>query len=193
MGSKNEATLRMLEERRSTKPQLPGSPGPSAAELDRMLAIAARVPDHKKLAPWRFIVIEGEARARLGEAAAAACAAEDKEPPSPVRLDAERRRFMRAPVVVAVVSALKSTAVPEWEQVLSAGASCFNMLLAANALGYDACWLTEWTAYSPGIHKALGLSGTERIAGFLYIGTAAENGPDRERPRLADVVTRWNG
>lgn len=193
MGEKNEAVLRMLGERRSTKPQIPGAPGPSAAELDRILAIAARVPDHKKLAPWRFIVIEGEARARLGEASAAACAAEDKEPPSPVRLDTERRRFMRAPVVVAVVSMVKSTAIPEWEQVLSAGASCFNMLLAANASGYDACWLTEWTAYSPGVKKALGLAETERIAGFLYIGTAAEKGPDRDRPSLSEVVSRWNG
>ncbi len=192
MTTTNEAMLAMLERRRSLKPMLMGEPGPSAAELERILTIAARVPDHKKLAPWRFIVIEGEARARLGEAAAKACAAEDKEPPSPVRLETERQRFLRAPVIVAVVSRVKPSAgAPEWEQILSAGASCFNMCLAANALGYATCWITEWTAYSAGVKAALGVGEGERIAGFIYIGTAKAPPDERERPSLADVVTRF--
>jgi nitroreductase len=183
-----------LERRRSVKPALLGAPGPGAAEIDRILTVAARVPDHKKLAPWRFIVIEGEARAKLGKAAAEVCAAEEKEPPSPVRLDIERQRFLRAPLVVAVVSCLKpSPGAPEWEQVLSAGASCYNLCLAANALGYATNWVTEWTAYSPGLRKVLGLGEGERMAGFIYIGTAKEPPEERERPRLADIVTRWNG
>ena len=189
-----EAMLALLERRRSLKPQLLGEPGPGASELERILTIAARVPDHKKLAPWRFIVIEGEARARLGEAAAKACAAEDKEAPSPVRLDTERQRFLRAPVVVAVVSRVKPSAgAPEWEQILSAGASCFNLCLAANALGYATCWITEWTAYSAGVKAALGVTEGERIAGFIYIGTAKEKPDERERPSLADIVTRYQG
>ena len=194
MTTTNEAMLALLERRRSLKPQLLGEPGPGASELERILTIAARVPDHKKLAPWRFIVIEGEARARLGEAAAKACAAEDKEAPSPVRLDTERQRFLRAPVVVAVVSRVKPSAgAPEWEQILSAGASCFNLCLAANALGYATCWITEWTAYSAGVKAALGVTEGERIAGFIYIGTAKEKPDERERPSLADIVTRYQG
>lgn len=190
--TRNEAMLAMLERRRSLKPMLMGAPGPSAAELERILTIAARVPDHKKLAPWRFIVIEGEARARLGEAAAKACVAEEKEPPSPVRLDTERQRFLRAPLVVAVVSHVKPSAgAPEWEQILSAGASCFNLCLAANALGYATCWITEWTAYSAGVKAALGVTEGERIAGFIYIGTAKAPPDERERPSLADIVTRF--
>ena len=101
-----------------------------------MLTIASRVPDHKKLAPWRFIVLEGEARARLGEVVAEACVAEEKEPPSHVRLDMERGRLTRAPLVIAVVSRVMAhRSAPEWEQVLSAGAACFNLCLAANAHG----------------------------------------------------------
>jgi nitroreductase len=193
-GKANDVLLAALERRRSVKPALLGGPGPSAAEIDRILTVAARVPDHKKLAPWRFIVIEGEARAKLGEAAAEVCAAEEKEPPSPVRLDIERQRFLRAPLVVAVVSCLKpSPGAPEWEQVLSAGASCYNLCLGANALGYATNWVTEWTAYSPGLRKVLGLGEGERIAGFIYIGTAKEPPEERERPSLADIVTRWAG
>jgi nitroreductase len=186
--------LALLARRRSSKPMMLAEPGPSPAELDRILTIAARVPDHKKLVPWRFIVIEGDARARLGREIAAACAAEDKEPPSAVRLEGEARRLMRSPVVVCVVSrVVPNPAAPEWEQVLSAGAACFNMCLAANALGYGTCWITEWIAYSPRVKAALGLGDGERIAGFVYMGTAGEPQPDRERPALSDIVTRWTG
>lgn len=186
------ATLDLLRTRRSLKPDKLIAPGPSAEQLETILTVAARVPDHKKLAPWRFIVFEGDARAQMGEVFAQACAAEDKEPPSPIRLDFERRRLMRSPLVVAVISrVVPHPAAPEWEQVLSAGAACFNLCLAANALGFGTCWVTEWVAYSPRVKAALGLGDGERVAGFVYVGTAAEKPEDRDRPKLKDVVMRW--
>ena len=184
----------MLLTRRSSKPALLREPGPSADELQQILTAAARVPDHKKLVPWRFIVFEGEARAKFGEVLAEVCAAEETTEPSPVRLDTERARLTRAPVVVAVISrVVEKPGAPEWEQILSTGACCFNLCLAANALGYGTSWITEWYSYSPGVRKALGLADNERVAGFIYIGTATEKQPDRERPALADIVTRWPG
>lgn len=190
----NKPMLDLLAARRSVKPDRLQAPGPSAAELDQILTIAARVPDHKKLVPWRFVVFEGEARERMGEVFAEAALAEEKEPPSPIRLDTERKRFMRAPLVVGVISrVVPRPGAPEWEQVLSAGASAFNLCLAANALGYGTSWVTEWVAYSPRVRTALGLADHERVAGFVHIGTPAETPADRERPALSDIVTRWNG
>lgn len=184
--------LDLLLTRRSVKPDMLTEPGPSAAERDTMLTIAARVPDHKKIAPWRFVVFEGEARARFGDVMAAACKAEDKAEPSPVRLETERTRFLRAPLVVAVISRVQpGNKPPEWEQVLSAGASAFNLCLAANAMGYGTCWITEWVAYSPMVATGLHLRENERIAGFVYIGTAKEKPADRERPALSDIVKQW--
>lgn len=186
--------IAFLSARRSVKPDRLTEPGPSSAELDTILTIAARVPDHKKLAPWRFIVLEGEARARLGEVVAEACIAAEKEPPSHVRLQTERTRLMRAPVVIAVVSRITAhRSAPEWEQILSAGAACFNLCLAANALGYGTSWITEWIAYNEAVRSALLLGGHERIAGFIYVGTPMERPDERERPVLADVVSRWHG
>jgi nitroreductase len=186
--------IALLSTRRSVKPEQLGLPGPSPDEIETILTIAARVPDHKKLAPWRFIVLEGEGRARLGEIVAEACVAAEKEPPSQVRLDLERKRLLRAPVVIAVVSRPKAhPGAPEWEQMLSAGAACFNLCLAANALGYATSWLTEWIAYNTRVGAALGLADNERIAGFIYIGTAAARPEERERPALSDIVTRWRG
>jgi len=186
--------IAFLSTRRSVKPDRLAEPGPSATELDTILTIAARVPDHKKLAPWRFVVIEGEARARLGEVVATACIAAEKEPPSPMRLETERTRLMRAPTVVVVVSRVTAhRSAPEWEQILSAGASCFNLCLAANALGYGTSWLTEWIAYDKAVGAALQLAENERVAGVIYIGTPTERSDERERPDLADVVTRWKG
>ena len=184
--------IETLLTRRSAKPALLSEPGPNADELQQILTAAARVPDHKKLAPWRFIVFEGDARAEFGRVLAEVCAAEEKEPPSPVRLDTERQRFLRAPLVVGVISRTKETpGAPEWEQILSAGAACFSLCVAANAMGFSTCWITEWIAYSPTVRKALGLADNERVAGFVYIGTANERQADRDRPALADVVTRW--
>jgi nitroreductase len=169
-----------------------GDPGPSPGELTTILTAAVRVPDHKKLAPWRFVIFEGEARAAFGAALAKACAAEAQEPPSAVRLETERGRLLRAPCVVAVVSRVTPhPAAPEWEQVLSCGATCLNLCLAANAMGFATCWLTEWYSYSPAVRTALGLADNERVAGFIYIGTPKQRQEDRERPDLARIVARW--
>lgn len=186
--------LEFLRTRRSSKPAMMTGPGPSDEQLQQILQIAARVPDHKKLAPWRFIVFTGEARGRAGEVFAKACAAEERDAPSEARVAFEKQRFERAPVVVAVVSATRPIpAVPEWEQILSAGASSYNLCLAANAMGFATAWITEWVAYSPMVREAFGLADNERIAGFVYIGSASERQEDRDRPVLNDIVSYWRG
>ena len=188
----NHSLFDFLSLRRSVKPDKLSGPAPTADELGQILTVGTRVPDHKKLAPWRFIVFEGEARARMGDVFADACAKEDKDPPSEVRLNFERGRFLRSPVVIAVVSSPKPhPGAPEWEQVLSAAAVCFNTCLAANSLGFGTCWITEWIAYSPAVKSAMKLAEHERIAGFLYIGRAAETPGERERPNVRELVERW--
>lgn len=185
--------LNFLRTRRSAKPAMLTEPGPSDAQLTQILEIAARVPDHKKLAPWRFIIFTGDARGQAGDVFAKACVAEESEPPSETRIAFERQRFERAPVVVAVVSRVQDLpSVPTWEQVLSAGASTYNLCLAANALGFATAWITEWVAYSPMVREAFGVGADERIAGFVYIGTAQERQPDRARPLLSDHVIYWS-
>ncbi|MDB5559769.1 MAG: nitroreductase [Enterovirga sp.] len=165
-------------------------PGPDAAELEAILKVASRVPDHGKLAPWRFLVIEGEARERIGATIAAAFRADEPEA-APDRVETERRRLARAPLVVAVVSTARPhVKIPEWEQVLSAGAVCMNLVVAANLLGFATSWLTEWYAFDRRVLEALGLSAEEELAGFIHIGRAAEVPPDRPRPDLAHIVTR---
>lgn len=189
----SQEVLDLLLKRRSVKPAAMIAPGPTPEQLDTILTAASRVPDHKKLAPWRFVVFEGQARADFGRVLVKACLAEDKETPSAVRLEAESSRLMRAPTVVAVISKhVPNPGAPEWEQMLSCGAACFNLCLAANALGFGTAWLTEWYTYSPHVRAALGLVDSERIAGFIYIGTAKERQADRERPALAQIVSRWS-
>jgi nitroreductase len=186
--------LELLGRRRSAKIALLKAPGPSASELDTILTLAARVPDHKRLVPWRFIVFEGDARARFGNVLAETLKKEATEEPSSVRLETEQQRFQRAPVVIAAISRVKqTTGVPEIEQLLSCGAATFNLCLAANAMGYGTCWVTEWCAFSPGIKAALGLTADERVAGFIYIGTQSEKQADRDRPVMGDIVSRWQG
>lgn len=185
--------LEFLSRRRSVKPDKLTAPGPTADELLKILTAGARVPDHKKLTPWRFIVFEGDARTEIGDVFADACIREEKEPPSQMRLETERQRFQRAPLVIGVVSHVKpKPGAPEWEQVLSAGALCFNICLAANALGYATNWITEWVAYSPSVRAALKLSDQERIAGFIYIGRSDDKPEDRERPVIENLITRWS-
>lgn len=189
----NKPALDLLLSRRSVKPDRLVAPSPTEDQLQVILKAASRVPDHKKLAPWRFIVFEGIARARIGDVFAEACQLEEREPPSPVRLETERQRFQRAPLVVAVISTIKpKPGAPEWEQILSAGACCFNLCLAANALGFGTSWITEWVAYSPRVREALQLGATERIAGFIHIGTPAERPEERDRPELTSLITRFH-
>lgn len=194
MNANSHDILNFLLTRRSAKPALLGEPGPNAGEFEQILKAATRVPDHKKVEPWRFIVFEGDARAKFGEVLAKAVTAEDPSPPSEVRLATERERLTRAPLVIAVISRVKEVpGAPEWEQLLSCGASAMNLCLAANALGYGTAWITEWYAYSPAVANALVLGPGERVAGFVYIGTNREPQPDRDRPDLAKIVTRWVG
>jgi nitroreductase len=184
-------TLNLLLQRRSVSANSLGEPGPSEAELALILTAAARVPDHKKLVPWRFILFQGEARAAFGEVLAATCRAEEKDV-GQFRLDTEANRFLRAPVVIAVISrVVENAGAPEWEQVLSAGAACQNLSVAATSLGFGVQWITEWYGYSKGVRAALKLATNERVAGFVYIGTAKETPDERERPALAQIVTRW--
>jgi nitroreductase len=184
--------VKLLTTRRSFKPVELAGPAPSAAELDTLLTIASRVPDHGKLTPWRFIVFEGDARAAAGDAIAAAFATKYPDA-KPEHVEAERQRLTRAPLVIAVVSrAAPHVKIPEWEQVLSAGAAAMNLVLAAHALGYGASWITEWYAYDRSVLDALGLAPHERIAGFIHIGTPPGAPEDRPRPPLDEIATRFS-
>ncbi|MBQ0821615.1 nitroreductase [Microvirga terrae] len=186
----NECLSRLLQ-RRSVPPRWLGEPGPSDREVEALLTVASRVPDHGKLVPWRFILIQGEARGRLGDVLATAFQA-DNPGAGAEQIAAERERFTQAPLVVAVVSrVVPHVKIPDWEQVLSAGAVCMNLLTGATALGYGASWLSGWAAFDRRVLDVLGLTPDERIAGFVHIGTAQETPPDRDRPSLSDIVTRF--
>jgi nitroreductase len=183
--------LELLKTRRSLKPVELTRPGPSAAEVDTLLTVASRVPDHGKLTPWRFIVFEGEARLAAGEAIAQAFRAKYPDA-KPEHVDNERQRLARAPLVIAVVSrAGPHVKIPEWEQVLSAGAAAMSLVLAAHALGYGANWITEWYAYDRRALDALGIGDHEKIAGFIHIGTPVSKPEDRPRPPLGEIATRF--
>jgi nitroreductase len=186
----NETVMEQLLTRRSVAANALGEPGPDGETLQTILTAAARVPDHKKLTPWRFIVLKDGARIAFGERLARICAANEPDA-SDIRLETERTRFTRGPVVVVVVSSpVEHPACPEWEQVLSAGAVCMNMLHAAVAAGYGAQWITEWYGFDPQVAGAFGLAPHERFAGFVYIGTAQEKPEERDRPDLARIVSR---
>ena len=185
--------LQLLTTRRSVKPMELVGPAPCGSEIDTLLTIASRVPDHGKLSPWRFIVIEGDARLTAGKAIAAAFSA-DRPDATAEQLAFERNRLARAPLVIAVVSrAAPHAKIPEWEQLMSAGAATMSLVQAAHAMGFAASWLTEWYAYDRRVLDALGLAAQERIAGFVHIGRPARPPEDRERPKLADIVTRYTG
>jgi len=185
--------LQLLKTRRSVKPMELGGPAPSATEIDTMLTVAARVPDHGKLAPWRFLVFEGGARLRAGEKIAAVYRAQHADATAE-QLEFERNRLARAPLVIAVVSrAGPHVKIPEWEQQLSAGAAAMNLVNAAYAMDYAASWITEWYAYDRAVLDALGLAANERVAGFVHIGRPAKPPEERDRPKLGDIVSRFPG
>ncbi len=182
-------TIALLKRRRSLAPSNMTGPGPTAAEIETLVTIASRVPDHGKLAPWRFIVFEGAARDRAGGVALAIKLADDPALDEASR-SIERMRFSHAPLVIAVVSrAAAHVKIPEWEQVLSAGAACMNLVIAANALGFVADWLTEWCAYDRRFGEAIGLAERERVAGFVHIGRPKLVLEDRPRPPLSEILT----
>lgn len=184
--------LDYLRVRRSTPALQLAEPGPSKAEIEDILRLAVRVPDHGKLAPWRFVVFRGEERVRLGETALRI--ALEKNPDLDLQQqEAERTRLTRAPVVIAVISTAKPHfKIPEWEQIMSAGAVCLNLIFSANASGFAANWLTEWLAFDPAFLAEIDVDAAEKVAGFIHVGSTTFPPVERPRPELADVVT-WVG
>jgi len=181
--------LALLLTRRSAKARDLVAPGPSAAELETILTAASRVPDHGKLAPWRFVLIEDrDALAGLLTDHYLA----DRPKAGRLELEAMAAFARQAPTLVCLVSAPRESHIPRWEQELSAGAAAQTLLIAAHALGYAGNWLTGPAAYLPGLAEALGVPGG-RVAGFLFLGTPAKPLEERPRPALAEVVSRWPG
>lgn len=178
--------LAFLSQRRSTSAVTLAEPAPSADELDILLHLAARVPDHGKLAPWRFIVLEGEGKARFAAKLEALAQSRNDQTAA-----AKLAKLKIPPLAVAVISAPKPAAIPEWEQQLSAGAVCTTLLAAALAMGYGANWITDWYAYDADAKAVLGLTGAEKVAGFVLIGTPREPPLERERPDVRALVSRW--
>ena len=177
--------------RRSSGKRALSSPGPAPEELNRLLEVAARVPDHRRLAPWRFIVFTGNARDKFN--AAATDIQRRNNPAATEQMLADTASyFSRAPVVIAVISSpVVSHKTPVWEQELSAGAVCHNLLLSANASGWAGCWLSEWIAFDPDIKQLLTLTADERVAGFIYLGTATEPPQERMRPNISEKIRYW--
>ena len=185
--------INFLTQRRSVTAKNMTDPGPDDDQLQKILAAGIRVPDHGRLSPRQFIVIKGDARAKFGDVLADAFEKANDDTFDEL-LEIERERFQRAPVVVAVTSrVVKEHKIPEWEQQLSSGAACMNMLNAAHAMGFTAQWLTEWPAYNDDVAGALGLGENERIAGFVYVGSPVEPPTERKRAVLEDIVREWTG
>jgi nitroreductase len=183
--------IELLKTRRSMKPREMTGPGPSPAELETILTIGARVPDHGKLAPWRFIVFEGDARVRAGKIIAGVFAKKNPQAGA-AEIEVEKKRLTDAPLVIGVVSLTKPhPKVPAWEQELSAGASAMNIVTAATALGFGACWLTGWFAFDRDVLDGFGLKADEKLVGFIHIGNVTRPNEDRPRPTLSDIVTRF--
>jgi nitroreductase len=187
------SALSYLATRKSASVKAMSGPGPTPADIEQILAIAVRVPDHGKLTPWRFILFEGDDRARIG--ARFRTRWHELHPDhGEDALKFHEGLFLRAPAVIAVVScAAPHPKIPEWEQRLSAGAVCMNMLMAAGAIGIGAQWQTDWPAYDSEIASIMGLAPHERIAGFVYLGTSTVPLEDRPRPDPLRLLTRWNG
>jgi len=182
-------TLDLLLTRRSGSAKAMEGPGPSKKQIEDILRAGARAPDHGKLFPWRFIVFEGKGRQRMGDILAEVMEAEGERAK---QVEEERNRFLRAPLVIGVISAAREQhKIPVWEQELSAGAVCQNILIAATALGFVGNWLTEWYAYHPAVKQKMGLNSGERVAGFLYIGTAKDELEERPRPEMDKIVSNF--
>ncbi len=178
--------LDFLALRRSASAVTLMAPAPSADELEGLLRLAARVPDHGKLAPWRFVLLRGEDKtAFAGRLEALANSRGD------AKAAAKLAKLKAPPLGVAVISSPREGEIPQWEQVLSAGAVCVNLLYAAQALGYGANWITDWYAYDPEAQAILGLSAGERVAGFIFMGTPPEPPLERERLQVSPLVSAW--
>ena len=192
MTEPNPQALALLETRRTIANHQLAEPGPSDDEIRRMIAVAARVPDHGKLTPWRFVLYRGSARAELdAKLTPLYRAAFPDAPAEKARL--EESRFSRLPLTIGVIStAAEHVKIPLWEQELSAGAACQNLLLAAHALGYAAQWLTGWCCYHPQAAAVLGMKPGERFAGLVCVGTPTVAPVDRPRPAYETIVSEWS-
>lgn len=184
--------LTLLATRRSGKPRDLTAPGPDDAQLAQMLAIAARTPDHGKLAPWRFVIVPTEARTRLAQVITSAYRAERPQAGATEVASLEQFAHQAPGLVVVMSSPRPDSHIPMWEQELSAGAACMNLLHAAHALGFAGGWLTGWPAFSDAVRDAFGAA-SERIVGFVFLGTPGRALEERPRPDMARIVSIWNG
>lgn len=186
-GEAREANLLSLLSARRSPPALSlAAPGPDAAQLAVLLEAALRVPDHGRMCPWRFIILEGAAKEALADRLDVLAA----EREDAMKARAGIKKLRNPPLAIAVVSCSVEGRIPEWEQILSAGALCQNILLAATALGFGGNWVTGWYAYDDRARAMLKLGAAERVAGFILIGTPLESAPERPRPAI-DAVTTW--
>jgi nitroreductase len=190
---RNQALLDYLKTRRSVGIGFLGDPGPTPAELEELLRIGTRVPDHGKFVPWRLVLIEGDARIEAG-LKLAEIAKRNRPDIDEQSLENERRQFLPAPLTIGVIFSPKpNTKAPEIEQLLSAGNVCFNLCHAAFALGYGASWVTRWFGFDTAAQQMLGALGGERFVGFVHVGTPTITPEDRDRPDVTDIVSRWAG
>ncbi|ACG78637.1 nitroreductase family protein [Phenylobacterium zucineum HLK1] len=178
--------LRFLALRRSAPALTLAEPGPSSDQLGDLLRLAGRAPDHGKLSPWRFVLLEGEAKTAFADRLEALARGRGDATQA-----AKLGKLRTPPLAIVVVSRVKPGAIPEWEQVLSAGAVCTNLLNAAQAMGYGANWITDWYSFDSEAQRVLGLAEHERVAGFIMIGTPREPPLERERMDVGSLVTRW--
>ncbi len=169
-----------------------GLPAPTDEEIETMIRIASRVPDHGRLAPWRFILYRGKAREAIGEALVS-LAEERQGSMNDSQKDKERTRFSRAPLVIGVVFRPVEHHIPQWEQFLSAGAAAMNLLHAATGMGYAANWISNWYADDEKGRALLGLAPHERVAGFVHIGSSQTKVPERPRPDVKDLISDYTG
>ena len=184
------SALSLLETRRSGKPRDLVAPGPSGDQLEHILTIAMRTPDHGKIAPWRFVIVGAHQRQQLADLLARALP-ESNDEPTPAHYAKALEFAHQAPVMIALISSpIQGNKIPVWEQQLSCGAVAMNLLHGAHALGYVGGWITGWQAYSPRVTRAFCNEG-ERIAGFIFLGTPANPLEERPRPSLTDHVSNW--
>lgn len=191
LNKRDAGMIDFLLSRRSTVARMMDGPGPNDADLRKILEAGMRVPDHGRLTPWRFIVIRDDARETIGNVIAASF---KKNNPDAIeeQIEMEQERLTRAPVVVVVLSKVhKGHKIPEWEQVLSSGAACQTMLIAAQSMGYAAQWLTEWYAYDADVKAAVGAGSDDEIAGFVYFGNEMAEATERARPEYDAIVSEW--
>lgn len=187
-------TMQTLISRISVPPRLLGDPAPSGGDLDEIMAAAMSTPDHGNLAPWRFITIEGDARAKLGEVFVDALKKRDPEADE-AAIEKERNRPMRSPMIVVAVAKVDDTVanVPPVEQIVATGIAAYNIILAAQAKGYGGILLTGKNAQDNNVKAALGLEPSDEIVSFVYLGTPIKQVSDKRRPEAAQFMSAWTG